>query len=280
MGWVRNSLAVLVAAAFGAGPVGAVAGTFTFTNDTALVAYSGTSPAQYFAGSNPFVGTTGIGSDFDTVSLSVTMSPLAGGQAILSLAYLSQFSGLETVNGVSAAAADLFLTPAGGTIFGVSLGDQASNGGVAAGFYQVGSFATSEQIWSVRPGYVYGGAIAATTSYQPGQAGFTAVAAPTVITSGRYLGAVAASTANAGNGLYAWDISLVLGASQAAAFSQGFDVFWGTADCANGAFDATVPRFAVAEAGSLPVFSAALAALIMIRHKIRNSGNFAAGTRT
>jgi hypothetical protein len=251
----------------------AAAGTFTVANDTALVAYSGTLPAQYFAGSNPFVGTTGIGPGFDTSVLTVSMSSSGRGTDILTFSYLTQFSGAETLDGMAIAAADLFLTPPGGGTYGVSLGGQTSNGGLAPGFYEVQSSETSEQIWSGRPGYIYGGAIAPSTSYQPGQAGFTDAAVPTVITSGRYMGAAAISTTSGGGGLYTWNISMEMSVAEAGMFDHGFDVFWGTADCANGAFEANVPAFAVAEPGSLPVFCAALGGLVVLRRRYSQHHN-------
>ena len=250
------------------------AGSVTVMNDTALVAYSGYAPAAYFSGSNPYVGTTAIGSGFATSSLTVQAAPDIGGAVDVTFSYLSQFAGTQTVNGVEVAAADIFLAPGGGAFtYGISLGDQAQNGGVGAGFYQVGSAETSQQIWGGRSGFTYGGGVAPTTQFQPGQAGFSMTAMPTVITSGQYLSGAGIATIAVGQGWYNWNVSIEMTVSQAALFDQGFNVFWGTADYANGAFLANVSAHDVPEPPSAAIMLGG-GLLVLALSRRRRVGHF------
>ena len=244
------------------------AGSLTVLNDTAIAAYSGTAPAAYYGGSNPYVSTSAIGNDFTTSSLTMQTVAAAGGAVDVTFSYTTQFAGTEMVNGVQVGAADIFLAGASGVFsYGIALGDQAQNGGVAAGFYQVQSAATSQQIWGGRAGFVYGGGIAANTQFQPGQAGYAVTAMPTVITAGRLLSGATVGTVSEGQGWNQWNVSVQLTQSEAAMFGQGMSIFWGTADCANGAFLANVPELAVPEPASLFILATAAGGVIFWRRK-------------
>jgi hypothetical protein len=87
------------------------AGTVTTSNETALVAYSGAAPTPYFSGSNPYVATGSIGTDFATSTLTVQASAPINGKVDVTFTYLSDFAGTQTVNGVQVAPADIFLSP-------------------------------------------------------------------------------------------------------------------------------------------------------------------------
>jgi hypothetical protein len=86
-----------------------------------------------------------------------------------------------------------------------------------------------------------------------------------VITAGRYLGSAAITMANAGQGWYDWNISVVMTANQATLFDQGFGIFWGTADCANGAFYSQLPALPVPEPTSIALLSAGVALLATLK---------------
>jgi hypothetical protein len=247
----------------------AVAGTLSFANTTPLVAYSGTAPAPFFSGANPYVGTSAIGSDFTTSTLTLQATPAASGSVSISMTYLSQFSGTETVGGQTVAAADIFLQPAGtnGFSYAIAMGAQAN--GLAAGFYTVLSDETSQQVWSARPGFIYGGAVASSTAYLPGQPGYSAMPMPTVLTAGTRLSGALITTVAEGQGWYAWNIAVTLAAGDVAVFDHGFDIFWGTADCANGAFLVDVPPLPVREPASTLTLVTALTWLSLVRFKTR-----------
>jgi hypothetical protein len=240
-------------------PLPACAGSLTVFNTTDIVAYQGAAPTPYFPGPNPYVAQQPIGSEFTTTELTISANDLANGAVALNFVYATQFSGHEVIDGVAIGAADIFLQPiAGGAAYGISLGDQLGNGGLSAGFYQVQSAATSQSIWSQRQSFIYGGAIAATTQFEPGVAGYNASAVPTVITSGMLLGGAAVAITETGLGWYSLDASIVLTAQQAALFAPGFDVLWGTGDCGNGAFLADVQELPVMEPASFLVLVTAL----------------------
>ena len=156
-----------------------------------------------------------------------------GAGVLVDFTYLTQFSGSETLSGQTVNYADIFLNAgggygAGGFTYAISLGDQSSNGGVAAGFYQVASDLTSQDIWSSRPGYIFGGAYGATANMAPGQTGYTASAAPTVLTGGEFLSGVTVTDKSLGLGWYQMNAEIEMTPAQAAYFANGMDVFWGT----------------------------------------------------
>jgi hypothetical protein len=188
-------------------------------------------------------------------------------EATISMTYMSRFAGNETVGGQTVAAADIFLQPAGTNGFSYSIAMGAQANGLAAGFYSVVSDETSQQVWSARPGFIYGGAVAASTQYLPGQPGFSAMAMPTVLTAGTRLGAVQITTVAEGQGWYAWNIAVALAAGDVAVFDHGFDIFWGTADCANGAFLVNVTSLPIIEPASYLTLIMAVTCLSLYRLK-------------
>ena len=216
------------------------AGSITMVNTTDITAYQGNSPVAYFGGANPYVAQSPIGTDFTTSSLTIQTTTAAAG-VVVDFRYLTQFSGTETLNGQLINNADIFLNTGGGYgtpgfTYAISLGDQSTNGGLKAGFYSVGADATSQDIWSSRPAFIFGGAYGSSHTFQPGQPGYSANAAPTVLTAGQYLSGASISEISVGQGWYQLDAKITMTASQAAMFANGIDVFWGTGDCANGAF--------------------------------------------
>ena len=230
------AFSVIVGSAFDA-----QADTVTVQNTTDVVAYgtgSSGGPTNYYG--NSAVGGP-IGSNFATSSLAFTSTLLSNGNYSIDLQYTTLFSGNESLNGQQIYYPDIFLrsSEAGYSNapfnYAISLGDETKNGGLSAGFYSVSSYLTSQQVWSGRPGYVYGGQYTSSTAYQPGQAGYAGYNAPVVLTGGNKLLDANISTGQAG-GAYTVSAQLTLTAQEAAGFGDGFDVFWGTGDCANGAF--------------------------------------------
>jgi hypothetical protein len=254
-------------------PNPAEAGSLTVFNSTDLVAYQGSAPAAYFGGANPYVAQQAIGNDFTTTSLTLQAQQGTNGDVTVDFDYITQFSGSETTAGVTVSAADIFFQPAGGAqagngfTYGIALGDQAGNGGLAAGFYQVQSDATSQSIWSARGGFIYGGAVAPTASYEPGQPGYGALSIPTVITSGQLLGGASVAITEVSAGWYSVDASTTMSAQQAALFAQGIDVIWGTGDCGNGTFLAELPGLPISEPGSLILLVSALGWTSAVRRR-------------
>ncbi len=239
---MRNAVAFIAFSVVSAGAVQAHASTVTVQNTTDVVAYgdgSSPGPTDYFG--NSAVSSASIGSNFETSQLAYTTTMLANGNYSVDLQYTTLFSGSETLNGQQIYYPDIFLrTPDSGYSNGafnyaISLGDEKANGGLAAGFYSVSSYLTSQQVWSSRTGFVYGGQYTNTTAYQPGTAGYTGYNAPVVLTAGKQLGAAAITTAQSGN-TYTLSAAITLTAAEAAGFIDGSDIFWGTGDCANGSF--------------------------------------------
>ena len=269
----RNSHAALLAslacaALFDATP--ARAGAATVQNTTALTAYQFGSPTPYFSGPNPYVAQAPIGAEFQTASLTLQASATAGGGVTLDLEYLTRFSGYETVDGMAVSDADIFLGNAAasgtdGYAYAISLGDEARNGGLAAGFYSVATDKMSQAIWGSQPHIIYGGAYGASAAAMPGQPTYNAIAAPTVLTAGQRLAGVLVKQTAIGAGWYTLDAQIVLTPAEAAYFGQGLDVFWGTGDCANGSFMAAFSALPMPEPCSAAVLASGLFYLLMRR---------------
>jgi hypothetical protein len=266
----RNlSLVLLAALAPALAPALARADRMSFANSTDIVAYASGAPTAYFGGANPYVGSSAIGAEFATPSFTLGDSAAPGGGVTLEFSFVTAFSGALTVNGATVSYADIFLRPgldgysAAPFTYGIALGAQGGNGGVGAGVYQVQQLATSQDIWAGRAGYIYGGAYTNTTQFAPGAPGYSAFAAPTVIRAGQLLDAVSLSSTALPGSLYDVRVAFTLTAAQAAPFANGFDLFWGTGDCANGAFFAEVHDLQVTEPASflMLVFGATFVAL-------------------
>ena len=246
------------------------AGSLTTQNTTALTAYQAGTPTPYFSGPNPYVAQAPIGTEFETDSLTLQATAGTGGDVTLDLQYLTRFSGSEAVDGVSVTYADIFLGNAAasgtnGYAYAISLGDETRNGGLDAGFYSVATDKMSQAIWGSRSEFVYGGAYGASAAAMPGQAAYKAIAAPTVLTAGaRLAGAVITQTA-IGEGWYTLDARILMTPAEAAYFNQGIDVFWGTGDCANGAFMAAFSGLPMPEPCSAALLASGLFYLLMRR---------------
>ena len=110
-----------------AGASGAQAGTITDTDNTKVVSYWGTNPTDWFRGTSIGDVVEG-GPTFDTEEVIITQTGLT-----LSFDFITQFDGSD----LGASYADIFLAtnPAAPDSYdyGISLGFQGGNGGVATG---------------------------------------------------------------------------------------------------------------------------------------------------
>jgi len=188
-----------------------------------------------------------LGADFSTTGLAVS-STSHGGSYALTLAYTTTFNGLFSSGDINTYYPDIFLRvpgadqPNAAYNLAIALGDEGANGGQAAGLYTPGSIASSQSIWSGRSGYLYG------AGFQS-QTGSSIESAPVVMLSGSQIfGTHVASklvdTNTQANGaeIYKFVVTISgVSAALAATFDHGFDAFWGTGDCGNGAF---VAKFA------------------------------------
>jgi hypothetical protein len=220
-----------------------------------------------------------VGGKFQTASVAISGTQNSGSYA-LTLAYTTTFDGLASSGDDNIYYPDIFLrTPASSAntqAFGyaVALGDEDSNGGQAAGFYAPDHIATSQSIWSGRNLETFGAAYA----LQPGG---PAYAAPVVMLTGGEIAGTSVTTTTtdthhmlAGYELYTMQVKISgLSAAIAASFGGGLDAFWGTGDCANGAFlatDGASPFFvAVPEPGSLFYAGISLGIIISLRRRTR-----------
>ncbi len=280
---MRNAVAFITLSVVSATAFQARASTVTVQNTTDVVAYNdGSSPGPTDYYGNSAVGSTSIGANFETSSLAYTTTLLASGNYSVNLQYTTLFSGSETLNGQQIYYPDIFLrTPDSGYStapfdYAISLGDETKNGGLAAGFYAISgasNYLTSQQVWSSRSGFTYGGQYTNTAAYQPGAAGYVGYNAPVVLTSGKKLGAAAITTGQAGSA-YTLSAKITLTAAEAAGFIDGADIFWGTGDCANGSFlaDFTAgggggPTGVVPEPAALLLVGVGIGCIGLIRRK-------------
>ncbi len=253
---------IAIAAAL-AGP--ARAGVTTIISDaTDDIAYYGNGPTGWFGGSDQ--GDV-IGNDFDTSKIVVKEKDGKNGALKLTFKLYTQFGGTDCFGSTCAYYADLFLrTPSSGYSalpfnYAITLGDQKPNGGYSKpGLYSVTSYVTSQDIWSSRGGFIYGGA------YVPDNDSAAPESAPTVLTSGTLLDHAKVHQHHKGNDGYVEDISLTVTGQAALDLSKGFDVLWGTGDCANDAVFGSVPS-RVPEPGTVGLFAAGLLGLLAFRRK-------------
>jgi hypothetical protein len=238
------------AAALGCiGMASAQASPITIVNTTALEAYQGNSPTNYFNG-QPW-GTV-VGPEFTTTQVTVDKQSSA-----IDFKFATQFNGTAVVSGQTVRYADIFINtngtanPPASYNYAIALGAQAGNGGLSTpGLYQVTSVKTSQDIWSGRSGFVYAG------QYAPQSDLSLARTPPSVVTAGtKMVGWTVTETYS--NGV----LDVLLTANDPALLSlfNNFDLFWGTADCANGGlFTDIVTAAAVREPGTFAIFAAAL----------------------
>jgi hypothetical protein len=260
---MRNILAPLLVALPFLAAAEAPAAPVTIDNTTIVDGSDGTSYGS-------------VGADFQTPSVAISGTQNSGGYA-LTLAYTTTFDGLASSGDVSTYYPDIFLrAPASSgnaQAFGyaVSLGDEDDNGGTAPGFYTPDHIATSQSIWSGRGGYNYGAA------YTP--MGGASYAAPVVMLAGAEIAGTSVTSTTTdthhkldGSELYTMQVTISgLSAAIAASFSGGLDAFWGTGDCANGAFlatDAASPFFvAVPEPADLVPAVFGLVVFVALRRR-------------
>jgi hypothetical protein len=226
---MRNISLRLLAALPLLSPAAALAGPVQLSNSTSVLGSDGTSYAS-------------IGADFQTIGVTIS-TVQQGATEALTLTYATTFDGSYQAGADPVSYADMFLRLPGAGYsaqpftYAISLGDEAANGGIAAGLYTPGQVATSQDIWSGRSGYIYGAGYSA-------YAGGPAFAAPVVLRSGTEVAGVSVSSQQTDthtqfDGQDVYDLSVTISgidATLAARFAAGYDVFWGTADCSNGAF--------------------------------------------
>ncbi|HET6185350.1 MAG TPA: hypothetical protein VFA03_17380 [Acetobacteraceae bacterium] len=261
---MRAFLPLLGAAVLAVLPLAAEAGQQTSIPDTTDdLAYWGFQPTGYFGG---YDRGDVVGTGFDTSEIVVSETAGAHGALDLEFKLYTQFSGTDCFGSTCAYNADLFLrTPARGYNaapfnYAVTLGGQAANGGFAtAGFYAVTSYATSQDIWAGRTGFIYGGA------YTDDAGSVPAEPVPTVLTGGVLHADAVMTQTTAGPGLYIDDIALTLTGADAALLRNGFDLIWGTGDCANDTVFGTVGPASVPEPAGAAVLGLALIGLVGLR---------------
>ena len=224
---MKNSfmLAALIAASLysGASFAGPTTSTYYDVNTTAVVGSDGSITAP--GGS--------IGADYQTLSMTATQT---GSSVVLN--FITHFSGVDdSIPGVQVGYADLIFGGLGDG-YGVSLGYEngsiagtPNNGGLAAGVYGSITTKTSQQVFSGVPGVTYG------VGYSENPGGRTQ-SAPTVITGGKWYANASVNSVLLPDGLYDVSISMAdIPINMVADFENGsLWAFWGTGDCANGAF--------------------------------------------
>jgi hypothetical protein len=245
------------------------ADVMTFANTTTVQAYNGNSPDNFFGGQS-WGANVGDSDGFDTTGIVINRQTNS-----IDFQIQTAFDGPDTSYAnapynVTISYADIFLNPIDSATppttyqYAISLGDQTANGGLAVGFYQVTSDKTSEQIWSSRTQFIYGG------KYAPDGDTAAAQYAPTVVTGGTLLTDWTVTILPYSDGVL--DVSLsTTDAAQFAALFDNFDLFWGTGDCSNAPLFVAVDAAAVPEPPALAMLAAGLVACGFYRRK-RASG--------
>jgi len=173
-------------------------------------------------------------------------------------------------------------------------GGQQLDGGAAAGVYKLGDanpadnsgdYKTSDQIWTGRSGFVFGGDVALTTTVNgtgedAKSIGFdppTRIVAPS--TTNKYDTTSLLSSLSVGvtrsavdNGFYTLSVTLtdnspIAGASLNTLFTN-FDVFWGTADCSNDAIWGSATQARLPAPGAFALLGLGLFGLGGLRRKV------------
>jgi hypothetical protein len=276
--------AAMLAVSVGLAPA-AHADTVTVANTTDNVAWTSNpngGPTDFYNNGTSAVGPGAIGGEFQTSQLTFTTTALSNGNYSVDFQYTTLFSGNEQVGNATVYYPDIFLRSGAQGYsnapfnYAISLGTEGANGGVGPGFYQNPSYLTSQQVWANRPGFIYTGQYTNTAAYQPGQAGYQGYAGATVVTGGTNLGnQVNVSTGQRVGNSYILNVQMTITAAEAAVFASGFDVYWGTGDCANGSFLATVANmtggagFAVPEPATVALLAAGLLSVAFLRRVAR-----------
>jgi hypothetical protein len=278
----KHVLAAVVVAAFGfcAAPASAacISSATVFCDTTVSQSYNGNAAYNYNGpgftnGIGDVLQDPGHGFNTDRLVASLTKSRHT---TTLHLSYYTTFNG----NDLTARYADIFL---GNTAnpdslgYGISVGDEAANGGLnTVGFYQLtgaSSYKNSTQIWASKTSYIYGG------KYKGFDNQFHL--APVVITNSatqnNAFTAVTHLGVASGDPTYPYRVDVTLSASNQdfnALFGNALSVFWGTGDCSNDAIIARlspIPR--IPEPMTLAIFGTGLAlAAIMLRRRKSKKG--------
>lgn len=207
-----------------------------------------------------------VGTNFDTSKIEVSSSGTTA-----SFKFFTKFDGDEGLTHY----ADIFIDTIdpdhpGSFDFGISLGMQTGNGGAAtAGLYSLApanSFKTSQDVWSGRTSYVYGGWYSFHSD--PGAPFYKS---PTVVTGNATRltdWSLLSSVTDLGGGNYVLNVDIT--APNAAAFNSiftAFDVFWGTGDCSNDAIWGEVALPSVPEPATFALFGLGLFGLAVARRR-------------
>lgn len=276
----KQVFAAAVVAAMGlfASPAWAVCvGTTTITCDSTKIKAYKVDTFQNTYSYNGF--TNGIGDvlqtsshPFDTDKVIATLTEHRG-TVTLDLKYYTSFNGDDQ----GAHYADVFLSKADSTPFsfdyGISLGNQATNGGKSTtGFYNVTSSTTetSREIWSSRSG-TYGGKFKGTDGNWYDSPVVVDASATTHAGFTTYVTETNQGTTPDDPGFkYLVDVKLVASATDFnALFSGGMSIFWGTADCSNDAIQAIIAYAPVhvPEPVTLSLFSAGVVGAAVLRRR-------------
>lgn len=211
--------------------------------------YSSYGPNAHFenraAGGRRWGDSIGTGFDTETITMDLDFNA-----STLSMTFRTDFDGTKD----GADYADIFIDTATPEApdsfnFAISLGDQMStggigdplsggnNGGVAAGVYEVGTFKTSNEIWS-STNYIYGGYLQF-NDVAPGYDPNFAAEVATVLTSGDLVSGILVSVTQMAVTGGGFDLHVMVdGSANSTQFNtifDSFDILWGTGDCSNDA---------------------------------------------
>lgn len=213
----------------------------TIQNTTDKIAYNGSSTYGFFGGSDRGGVIDDPSDPFDTKQIVVTETNTSDGLNLKFDIY-TQFSGTD----LGAYYADLFLrAPSTGYSttpfnYAITLGDQSPNGGIGTpGLYTDPTYKTSQDIWSARTNYIYGG------EYVPQNVSIAdPQPVPTVVTGGTLLPetvTVTRSPTTDADGYCIETVSLTLTGLEETGLHNGFDVLWGTGDWPTTRYSAACP---------------------------------------
>ncbi len=206
---------------------------------------------------------------FDTKQISVNRDDAAH---TITFTLRTMFNG----NDLGARYADLFFDTSSpnaldGFGYAVALGGQTK----AAGVYGVDAYATSNDVWSGRSGYVYGGYSQLktdATGFDP----LMAVANPVRVTQGALLDGfnVVLTSAAAGDGY--WDVAVAITTAGSLALFDAIDLFWATGDCGNDVIWGTAltsPDAGIPAPDAFLIFAAGLGFLLLLaaRRRVRQA---------